>query len=1213
MKAGRISLAAWLACFFTILALLATPLFSQTTTSRIDGSILDESGAVVPNAKILAVNMKTQAKAETKSNDQGIFVFPAIEPGTYTLTIEAKGFQTQVVKNVEVNVAANVSQTYHLKVGQTTDTITVEANAVSVQTADSEIGRAITLRDIDTLPQLGRTPITLAVFQPGVQVNPGDVSFSHVNGLRGGSNNSKLDGIDINDSVVPRLGLSLTANNTDSIEEFRVVTEGGKAEYGRSAGAQIELVTRSGSNNYHGSAFDYLRNTDLNANDYFNKNTTTVTPRPKFIQNIFGGSFGGPILHDKTFIFGNYQGRRTSQDTVRNRVVLSDLARKGIFQWKDSSGAIRQFDIAANDSNPSNPNARRLGVDKQMAALFALVPSANNSDVGDGLNTLGFRFNNPTPSYDDQFTIRGDHNVTQNLKAFLRWSWQRNSSIDNLNNADPTYPGQPAGSQGGHRWGFAAGADWAISPSFFNEFRVGHQSASVQFVRPARPKGPAITTNLFNFAANRNAGQPINPAFSQGRNSPVNDITDNMTKVKGDHTFKWGTNIRLTTQFGTDDNGIYPDVTLSPTSNGDAPPGGVAPAGLSSVQTTTFNNLYNEVLGRMDQVAQTFYSRDLQGFQAPGTPRVRNYLLRESGYFFQDDWKLLRNLTLNLGVRYEFFAVPRESNKIQATLTNAGQINGINQLTNITAVQSTNWYKNDWNNFAPRVGFSWDMFGDGRTALRGNYGVFYDRTIGATVSTADGNTPGFSFTGTVQPQRLTPPAGVPQGDWRISDGIPIPAPSAPVVTLPFSGPLATRSTSVALFNPNLRTGYVQSYGLNIQRELMRNTILEVGYVGNRGAKLFMDQDFNQMRIGEDFLGAFKELQAFRAKTIASPSANNTLVRLFTNVPATVCATSNTVIAAANCAITNLGATNVDQGSVGAAANNVDRNFNNLYANIGLPQTYLRNYPQFNQVIVGTNAGRSYYDALQVSVRRSTGAIRMAANYTYSKGIDNVSVDGNGFTSTIDNYHVDRNRSLGDFDHRHSFNASTIYSLPFGRGQQFGANMPKWLDTVVGGWEVGSLMIIQDGTVFTVSSRRTTTHVTGTSTTALASLTWANYSGDHHAGEVRYQPDGSVFFFTPADLANFSFPAAGDIGNSGRNTFRGPRFFNVDMSLVKKFNITERQYLTFRAEAYNALNNPNFGGLTTDLTTPSTFGKLSTTQGAQGTGARTMQLTLRYDF
>src|SRR5262249_32883301 len=151
-----------------------------------------------------------------------------------------------------------------------------------------------------------------------------------------------------------------------------------------------------------------------------------------------------------------------------------------------------------------------------------------------------------------------------------------------------------------------------------------------------------------------------------------------------------------------------------------------------------------------------------------------------------------------------------------------------------------------------------------------------------------------------------------------------------------------------------------SYGLNIQRELLRNTILEVGYVGNRGMKLFMDQDFNQMRIGEDFLGAFKELQAFKAKTIASPSASNTLVRLFTNVPTSVCTTSNTVVAAANCAITNLGATNVDQGATGAAANNLDRNFNNRYATIGLPQTYLRSYPQFNQVIVGTNGGRSYY-------------------------------------------------------------------------------------------------------------------------------------------------------------------------------------------------------------------------------------------------------------
>jgi hypothetical protein len=244
---------------------------------------------------------------------------------------------------------------------------------------------------------------------------------------------------------------------------------------------------------------------------------------------------------------------------------------------------------------------------------------------------------------------------------------------------------------------------------------------------------------------------------------------------------------------------------------------------------------------------------------------------------------------------------------------------------------------------------------------------------------------------------------------------------------------------------------------------------------------------------------------------------------------------------------------------------------------------------------------------------------MSANYTYSKSIDNISVEGNGYTATIDSFHLDLNRSLGDFDHRHSFNASTIYSLPFGKGQRFGGGMPTWLDTIAGGWEVGSLFILQDGIPFTISSQRTTRHISNGSTNTVN--TWSNFSGDHHIGGIHYQPDGSIFYFTPQQIASFTFPAAGEIGNSGRNDFRGPRFFNVDMSLVKKFHLTERHALTFRAEAYNLLNNPNFGiPLTTsaantnfNLTNIATFSKLSQTVGAQGTGARTMQLTLRYDF
>ncbi|MFL6437498.1 MAG: carboxypeptidase regulatory-like domain-containing protein [Terriglobales bacterium] len=1172
-KSGKISQSArYLAVFFCAAFLTTISLFGQTA-ARIEGTVQDPNGAVVANAKISALNVKTQAHFDAVSSDRGQFILPSLPPGIYTMTVESPGFQKQVLENVEVNVGAVVAEIIRMKVGQLLDTITVEANALTVQTTSSEISRQITIRDIDTLPQLGRTPITLAAFQPGIQLNPGDVTFSHVNGQRQGSNNSSLDGIDVNDSLVPRLGLSLTANNTDSVGEFRIVTEGGKAEYGRSAGAQVDLVTRTGTNNYHGSAFDYLRNTDLNANDYFSN--LSKTPRPKFIQNIFGGSFGGPIQHDKTFIFGNYQGRRTKQEIVRNRQVLSTLARQGIFQWKDSSG-VHQFNIGANDP-------RHVGVDPQMAKLFALVPAPNNLDTGDGLNTVGFRFNNPNDSYEDQFTIRGDHNVTNNIKAFLRWSWQRNSSIDSLNNADATYPGQPQGVQGGHRWGFAAGSDWTISNSLINEFRAGHQSSSVVFARPARLHGPTVITNLFN-------PDPINSAYAQGRNSPVNEFTDNMTKVHGDHAFRWGGNVRRTLQTGFNDQSIYQNVTTA-VANGNTPPASAAPAGLTSAQLSTFQQLYNDVLGRMDAVAETFYSRDLTSFQAPGTTRQRDYLLTEMGYYFQDDWKLSPRLTINAGLRWEYFGLPHEKNGIQATVVGADQVTPFNTATALTAQRSDAFYNKDWNNFAPRLGFAWDVKGDGKTAIRGNYGVFYDRNIGAIINTVDANTPGFSQGVTVFPNTSTT-------DIRVNDGVPLPQqPAAPVLTVP----VTNRTSSIVLFNPNLRSGYVDHFALSVQREVLRNTILEVGYVGTRGVKLFMDRDLNQMKDGGQFLSDFKEIQAFQANGTA-PSAGNLLVKMF-GTPATV--------------ISSLGASNFTLGNIATAANTLDRSFNSKYAAAGLPQTFMRNYPQFNQAVWGSNDGRSYYDALQMSLRRSTGLLKTSANYTYSKGIDNISIEGNGFAAAnnpVDNFNLALNRARGDFDHRHSFNSSVILTLPFGKGQRFGSTMPKWLDTLAGGWEVGTLFVLQDGAPFTVYSSRATGGLTTANTT---SGTWANFAGtDKNIGSPHYNPDGSITFFTPDQVALFSFPTAGSVGNSGRNAFRGPRFFNVDSSLVKRFKVTEKQAFTFRAEAYNMLNNPNFPITTTNLNlnNPTTLGKIqSTVGGAQGTSSRVLQLALRYDF
>jgi hypothetical protein len=1173
-----------------VLVLALPMVYGQSNNGRIEGIVQDPTGALVPGVQMTATNLRTQFKVESLSGEQGQYVLTALPPGIYRLSAELKGFRKTDIELIEVNVGATIAQNIKLNLGSVEETVTVEARAVSPQTTDSQLTRNINIRDIDTLPQLARTPITLAAFQPGVQTNAGDVSFSRVNGLRTGSNNSKLDGIDINDSVVPRLGLSLTANNTDSIGEFRVVLGGGKAEYGRSAGAQVELVTRSGTNQFHGNTFDYLRNTVLNANDFFSNQSGST--RPKFIQNTFGGSFGGPVFKDKTFFFGNYQGRRTRQETVRNRTVYTDSAKKGIFQWKDAGGSIQSFDFSAADP-------RGIGIDKGVAAINAQMPLPNNFDLGDSLNSGGFRFNTPSNSFEDQYTLKGDHNITATSRVFFRWSWQRNSSIDTLNNAERTYPGQIDGSQGGHRWGYAIGYDW-LTTHFVNEFRIGYQKATTDFLRPNRPNGPAYRTNLVTDVQYA--------PFPQGRWSPVIDLTENLTWLRGTHTFKMGTNLRRTVQHAYDLAGTQPNLTTT-TNNGNSVSASIGPQvgtlGLTAANRTTFERLYNDILGRLDQVIMTFYS-NLEEFQSAGAPRVRDYVLKEGGFFFQDDWKVTRKLTLNAGLRYEIFLKPTEKNTLQGRLDKAELVDGINQITNLTVKRSNDWISTDWNNFAPRVGFAYDLKGDGRTAIRGSYGIYYDRTMGAVASGVDGLTPGFSQQVPVFPNQT---AG---SDIRYSDAYPLPQrPANPVLTL-----AATRSTNIRLINPNLRNGYVQNYSLNIQHEIIRNTVIDVGYVGNRGVKLYMHRDVNQPRVTADFLNDFRQLAAFSANNATVVPASNVFVRLY-GTPAA--------------AVTAAGATNLAQGNLGTVIENLDRSSTapQRYAAAGLPDTYFRNYPQFNQVQLGTNDGRSYYDSLQVSVRRTAGALKAGFNYTWSHSLDNVggysttssTQDGNGYAAPIDNYNLRLMRGSADFDRRHSFNSNIAYTLPVGKGRKFGGSKGALFDSLLGGWDIGVLTTWQTGAPFTIFSQRATGPL-ATSSTTYNSNSWVNYSGPR-GGSVDRRADG-VYFFSADQVAQMTgaaaFPGLGELGTSGRNTFRNPRFFNTDASLVKKFRIKERHAIAFRAEAYNLFNNPNFEFTSTNLptsnniiTNPASFGKLSRTVGGQGTSARTMQLTLRYDF
>jgi len=1145
---------------------LPATLAAQVLNGRLEIVVQDGSAATIASAKVSLKDLRKKAPVGgVLSTDlSGIALFASLPPSEYEVTVEAPGFRKAVVSGLELNASQTIRQVVGLEIGAVTESISVEANAAVVNTADATMAKTINMKAIDTLPALGRNPLAFVALATGVSIDPGDPSFSRINGARQGSNNTRLDGIDANDAVVPRLGLSMTSVNTDSVEEVRLITNGGKAEYGRNAGGQVEMVTRSGSNRYHGSFGDYLRNTVFNANPYFNNASRTA--RPVFIQNLYEGSLGGRIIKDKLFFYTNYQGRRTTQGVTRNRTVLTPEAKQGIFRW-NAGGTTNSFNIPAND-----PLGR--GIDPKMRDLMALMPAPNNFDVGDGLNTAGFRFNVPSPSREEQGTAKVDYNMTPTHRLFVRYSRQWNQSIDTLNNAEQRYPGLPDGAQGGARWGYGIGSDWTITPSIINEFRVGYQSASVDFIRPYRESGIAVISNLYT--------DPINNGLRQGRNSPVIDLTDNLTFLRGKHTFKAGFNFRRVLQYGFNYAGIYPNVNLSRTSAGNAVPASFGPQGLATAVRQNFDGLFNDVLGRVGDVTQTFYS-DLQTFQDAGTPRVRNTVFRDLGLFFQDDFKITRNFMLNLGVRWEYFGAPYERNALQGVLDKIGNVNIAARIDNFTISRSTSgWFNKEFDNFAPRAGFAWNVGGSGKTVIRGNWGMFYDRMIGATSSLVDGNTPGFAQGLQTFPNNGATGTGVRTVNTLTATDLPA-KPGAPITNQP-----VTRVPSVVVFNPNLRTGYLQQMNLGVQRQLARNTVLDVSFVRTMGTKLFGFLDLNQPRIQGDFLNSFNELEAFRAN--GTPvSAGNTIARIF---------------GGAQAAVTALGATNFQQGLAGTVADNLDRNNYTRYAAAGVSPFYIRNFPQYNQLIYGDNFHSSSYNSLQMALSHRTKNAVMNLNYTYARSIDNGSTDGNGFTAPVDNYNLVNNRGRSDTDRPHVVNLFGSYSLPFGKGQRFLSSANGVVDRLVGGWEVGGLAVVQSGSVFSVTGGRRTT---GSSLN-----TYANYSGDRTLGQVQKVGNGVIYF--PTDVTGFTFAGAGQIGNSGRNSFRGPGFFNTDISLVKRIPVNESMRFTFRAELYNALNHANFAVPGNSIVTPATFGRISATvTTSSGTGARVAQMALRFDF
>ncbi len=1148
-----------------ILGLVAlwTEVSAQVTSSRLKGVVRDESRAGVPSAKVTVSYPENRVRMEVLTDADGLFIFPSLPPGEFSLTIEAKAYRTVVYNNVILGINQTLDFDLSLQTnaaaGAAAGSPQIKSAAELITIPESQLSRTFSRGELDLLPQLSLIPITLGVFQPGIETQGGNEGSSRVNGTRQGSNNLTLDGTNVSDPVAPSFGLSLAAVNMDTIGQFRVITAGAKAEYGRNAGAQVVLTTRTGGNRWAGSAYDYVQNTALNANDFFSNAVNGDTPKTN--QNVFGISGGGPVIANRTFVFGNYEGTRFNNEILRNRTVLTTYAKSGLFTWfprvPDANNDVATFSIVNNDP-------RKLGIDPQVAKVFSLLPDPNNGAVGDGMNTAGYRFNNPIDGRDDQFTIRVDHNLADNHRIFYRQSWSHDNQTDWRDNADATFPGQPSGREKGSQWGLAAGSDWAFSPRAVNEFRFGVQNLSTSLTRPARLSAPMMISGLWT--------DPANPDFPSSRSSRVYEVSDNYSLFRGSHSFKGGVNVRFTSQASSSAAGIYPDVTFG-TSAGNVPPSSIGPGAtaLTAAQQQTFALLYNALLGRIEETTQTYYS-NTSAFQAAGTPRARNFDFKEFGIFLQDDWKLRKDLNVSLGVRYEVSPSPSEQNGLLGALDQVSLVSPSAEISNFALQTGRKWYKTDFKNIGPRAGFAWNPRGDRTLTIRGGGGFFYDRLVGAAANFVDISTPGFAQTVNVFPNLSS-------GDVRLSDGIPLPQqPSAPTLTLP-----DTRSATAAIFEPRPRNGYVEEVNLTVQKELYHNTIIEASYVGTRGKSLFMNLNWNQAKVGGNFLQSFKEIQVFR-NSLQPVSPNNTLVRLFGSV---------------NGAVNALGGSTFDLGLVGAAANTVDRTFFSRYSAAGLSDFYLRNYPQFDQLIVGSNQGRSYYDSAQVRVRHRMGALNVDAAYTFSKSLDNISSDGGGFDIPIDSLNTHLNKGRSDADRPHVFSTTATYAMPT-PAKTWLRDAPGWFKQILSGWNVGFLSLWESGAPFTISSGRQTANAGVDS--------WADYTGDRNIGSLIRASNG-VYYFYAEQIKAFTFPTAGDIGTSGRNTFRGPHYFKIDASVVKSFRVKESQKVVLRVDGFNVFNNTNFALPTANLSSPNTFGSISSTVG----NPRTLQVALRFTF
>lgn len=1114
--------------------LCLTSLAFAQTSGTISGTVSDASGGLIPNAKVTARNQTNGERRETVTNANGQYAIPLLPPGEYEIEVAQAGFAT-TLRRATLGVTERIALDFTLQPSTVKEQIEISSAAPLLQTESAALGRVIEGAAVKELPLSSRNFTQLLALSPGTSgplndagaLGRGTQNISS-GGARLGSNAVYIDGVDSinvhsntsNENAFASNGL--VAPSPEAIQEFKVQTGLYDAQSGRSGGASIVLVTKSGSPNFHGTLFEFFRNDALNANSFFFN--ATGQKRPVLKQNQFGGNLGGPVIKDKLFFFFSYQGTRqrnglSGSSSLTLPSIPLDRSRASLGRAFAGLRGARGGPTINNDGSNINPVAFAL-LNLKLANGEFVIPSPQQAGAG-----VNYAVSIPARYTDNQYISNADYQITQKNRLTFK------STIS----AQPAFQPLPAATLPG----FGTTQDFksriisltdthVISPSLVNEARMG-LSRLVGRVVPENtiplstvgmrrfnaadfPDIPQITvTGVFSIGYSVNA--------DQGVNQNTFHWVDTLSWTRGSHLIRGGIEARRYQDNYFSNNRMRGTLTLQ--SFGDFLLGLSGAPVAQGGNGTGFSNINSS------SVASGVASR---------ADRITDF-----AWFVQDDWKPTSRLTINAGLRWEYlgYAVDKfgrngsfDTRLYQPPPANGSTSAGFVQssasqkpVPGIPKVAPTLVDHEPYKNFAPRFGMAYRV--TNKLALRGGYGIYYDR-----LSNQLGLLESLSLPGYVRTDL--------QGSANIAATLQDPFPTLPnradfpVVPLLYSPPYTTARPAIGLnaVDPSLRTPYLQQWGLNAQYELTPSTLVEVGYQGTKGTALAT------MRL-------------------------------------------------------------INQPLLASATSPVNGQTTNTAANAQLRVPYVGFSPT-GLVWLETSTD-SRYNALQASVsQRLSKGLRFLASYTWAKSLDNNSGSGTGATFTQfngDQNRLDLNRGLSDFDRAHRFVVNFSYHIPaFG----FGLN-----DTAIGkrlftGWQLAGVGVMQSGTPISILDTSGAS-LYGTANSRASFAPGATVESATLSGRVQ---DRLNEYFSKAAFVR----AGNEFGNTGRNILRGPRQRNLDLSVNKRFAITEKWGLEYRAEFFNLLNLVNFANPGGSITAAS-YGRIRSTTG----NPRVIQFALKLAF